>query len=54
MNIKDELYKPIKAECRLSDDGTLWIITNTIEEIRRVIIEDNSIWCKTFYQDGGD
>lgn len=54
MRIIDEVYPLIKCEARLSDDGTLWIKTDTksAEQTKRVLIEyaENS-FCKTFYQD---
>lgn len=54
MKIIDEVYPLIKCEARLSDDGTLWIKTDTksAEQTKRVLIEyaENS-FCKTFYQD---
>ena len=58
MKMKELLYEPIevkttyaKVECNLSDDGTLWIKTDKLENIKRVIVEDGKTFCKTFYQD---
>ncbi len=38
-------------KARLMDDGTLWIKSDKLAEINRVIVEDGKTFCKTFYQD---
>ena len=57
MKIIDELYPKVKCETRLSDEGTLWIKTDTksMEQTKRVIIENTeNKFCKVFYQDAGN
>lgn len=51
MTIKDEISPRIKADARLLGDGTLWIKTDKIDDIGRVIVEDGKTGCKQFYQD---
>ena len=53
MIIKDEVYPKVKADVRMTDDKTLWVKVSKpeFEKVGRVILEDGSIFCKTFYQD---
>lgn len=51
MTIKDEICPTVKVDVRLLDDGTLWIKTDKIADIGRVIVEDGKTSCKQFYQD---
>lgn len=51
MTTKDELYPTVKVEARLMDDGTLWIKSDRLTDINRVIVEDGKTYCKQFYQD---
>ena len=51
MTIKDEICPTVKVDARLLDDGTLWIKTDKIADIGRVIVEDGKTSCKQFYQD---
>lgn len=55
MKMIDEVYPKIKGDMRLVDDSTLWIKTDAMERINRVIIEDtDSIFCKVFYMEVAD
>ena len=51
VTIKDEICPTVKVDARLLDDGTLWIKTDKIADIGRVIVEDGKTSCKQFYQD---
>ena len=51
MTIKDKICPTVKVDARLLDDGTLWIKTDKIADIGRVIVEDGKTSCKQFYQD---
>ena len=51
MTIKDEIFPSVKVDARLMDDGTLWIKSDNLTEIGRVLVEDGKTYCKTFYQD---
>ena len=48
MKIIDEIAQIVKGEMRMSDDKTLWIKTDKMEQIMRVIVE-NGHFCKVFY-----
>lgn len=50
MTIKDEIYPQVNADVRLCDDGTLWIKTDKLDKVWRVIVEHGTS-CKQFYQD---
>lgn len=55
MRMIDEVCPKIKGDMRLVDDSTLWIKTDAMERIHRVIIEDpDSIFCKVFYMEVAD
>ena len=45
--------QPEQPTCQLLEDGTLIVEVPNIYEVHRVIVdEENSHYCKTFYQDG--
>ena len=50
MTIKDELCPRIKADAKLMGDGTLWIKTDKLDNVGRVLVEHGTR-CKQFYQD---
>ena len=31
------------------DNGTLWVTMDSVEKINRVVIDDENVWCKSFY-----
>lgn len=38
------------ASVELDDNGTLWVTTDDVEKVHRVIVvDDKSHWCLTFY-----
>lgn len=48
MKIIDEIAPLVKGEMRMSDEKTLWIKTDKMEQIMRVVVE-NGHFCKVFY-----
>lgn len=57
MKIIDEVYPKMACEVRLSEEGNLWIKTDTenMKRIGRIIIENpQNKFCKVFYQEGAD
>ena len=43
----------LPSTCHLLEDGTLIVTVSNLSEVHRVIVdEENSQYCKTFYQDG--
>ena len=39
------------AEIRIAEDGTLWIDSDKMKSINRVIVTHDR-WCRVFYQEG--
>ena len=53
VTIKDEICPQVNADVRLCDDGTLWIKTDKIADIGRVIVEDGKTLDELLKDDPG-
>lgn len=48
-----DIINTLPPTCHLLEDGTLIVKVPNLSAVRRVIVdEENSQYCKTFYQDG--
>ena len=49
------LLESLPSTCHLLEDGTLIVKVPNLSAVHRVIVdEENSQYCKTFYQDGDE